>query len=55
MSKESRSGYPHQRIDFPEQDDANWLCHVDVFDGGGGEIRTAKRPLNRRLPSGGVL
>ena len=53
--KESRSGYPHQRIDYPEQDDQNWLCHVDVFRGKDGEVNAVKRPLNRNLPGGGVL
>ncbi len=53
--KESRSGWPHQRLDFPEQDDRNWLCHVDVRGGADGEITTVRRPLNRRLASGGEL
>lgn len=53
--KESRSGYPHQRIDYPETDDQHWLCHVDVLRGKDGEVNTCKRPLNRNLPSGGVL
>ncbi len=53
--KESRSGYPHQRIDFPDQDDRNWLCHVDVLRGKDAEMQTVKRPLNRNLPSGGTL
>jgi succinate dehydrogenase/fumarate reductase flavoprotein subunit len=53
--KESRSGYPHQRIDYPEQDDKNWLCHVDLRMGRDGGMNARKRPLNRNLPSGGVL
>ena len=53
--KESRSGYPHQRIDYPETDDQNWLCHVDVLREKEGRVSTCKRSLNRNLPSGGVL
>lgn len=53
--KESRSGYPHQRTDYPEQDDKNWLCHVDVRRGKDGEVTAGKRPLVRNLPSGGIL
>lgn len=53
--KESRNGYSHQRTDYPEQDDNNWLCHVDIRRGKDGELTTSKRPLVRNLSSGGVL
>lgn len=52
--KESRWGNAHQRTDFPERDDQNWLCHVDVFRGKNGEILVTRRPLIREFPSGGV-
>ena len=53
--KESRWGNAHQRTDFPDLDDENWLCHVDLQKGDNGEVRAVKRPLNRRLASGGAL
>ncbi|HSR11073.1 MAG TPA: fumarate reductase/succinate dehydrogenase flavoprotein subunit, partial [Thermodesulfobacteriota bacterium] len=51
--RESRWGNAHQRTDFPETDNANWLCHVDLRRGGGGEILASKRALDRRIPAGG--
>jgi succinate dehydrogenase/fumarate reductase flavoprotein subunit len=53
--KESRNGYSHQRNDFPQQDDKNWLCHVDVHRSKDGSMTAGKRPLNRNLPGGGAL
>jgi len=53
--KESRNGYSHHRNDYPKQDDENWLCHVDVRRQKDGAMTAGKRPLNRDLPSGGVL
>ena len=52
--RESRWGNAHQRTDYPETDNANWLCHVDLRRGGNGEIVAAKRSLDRRPPSGGA-
>jgi succinate dehydrogenase/fumarate reductase flavoprotein subunit len=51
--KESRWGNAHQRTDFPERDDRNWLCHVDLRRGKDGEILASCRALVRDLPSGG--
>jgi succinate dehydrogenase/fumarate reductase flavoprotein subunit len=31
--KESRWGNAHQRTDYPEQDDKNWLCHIILKKG----------------------
>jgi succinate dehydrogenase/fumarate reductase flavoprotein subunit len=52
--KESRWGNAHQRTDFPQRDDQNWLCHVDVSRGKDGEVLVSRRPLARNLPSGGA-
>ena len=52
--KESRWGNAHQRTDFPQRDDPNWLCHVDMRRGKDGEILVSRRPLVRDLPSGGA-
>ena len=44
--EESRWGSAHKRTDFPEQDDANFLCHITVGPGDHpGEVRVAKEPL----------
>ena len=44
--KESRWGDAHRRVDFPEQDDQNFLCHVTVGKGEGpSDIQVAKEPL----------
>lgn len=53
--KESRWGNAHQRTDFPDLDDQNWLCHVDLQKGEDQEVKPFKRPLVRRLADGGVL
>jgi succinate dehydrogenase/fumarate reductase flavoprotein subunit len=31
--KESRWGNSHMRTDYPDSDDANWLCHLDLEKG----------------------
>ncbi|MXS78447.1 hypothetical protein ABF87_10855, partial [Nitrosomonas sp. JL21] len=31
--KESRWGNAHQRTDFPDKDDDNWLCHLILNKG----------------------
>jgi succinate dehydrogenase/fumarate reductase flavoprotein subunit len=44
--KESRWGDNHRRTDFPEQDDANWRCHIVLTRGlQGGDIETGTRPV----------
>jgi succinate dehydrogenase/fumarate reductase flavoprotein subunit len=52
--KESRWGNAHQRTDFPQRDDQNWLCHVDVRCGREGEVLVSRRPLVRKLSTGGA-
>ena len=52
--KESRWGNAHQRTDFPQRDDEDWLCHVDVRRGKDGEVLVSRRPLVREIPSGGA-
>jgi succinate dehydrogenase/fumarate reductase flavoprotein subunit len=53
--KESRWGNAHQRTDFPDLDDQNWLCHVDLQKGEDQEVKASKRSLVRRLAGGGAL
>jgi len=53
--KESRWGNAQQRTDFPDLDDQNWLCHVDLQKGEDQEVTASKRPLVRRLAGGGAL
>jgi succinate dehydrogenase/fumarate reductase flavoprotein subunit len=44
--KESRWGNSHMRTDYPERDDANWLCHLDLEKGDAAdEIRVSRRPI----------
>jgi succinate dehydrogenase/fumarate reductase flavoprotein subunit len=46
--KESRWGTWHQRADYPEQDDANWLKHVILRQGETAEdIRVSFKPVER--------
>lgn len=53
--KESRWGNAHLRTDFPEKDDKNYLCHIDLSRGHEpGEVLVKKRPLIREIPSGGA-
>jgi succinate dehydrogenase/fumarate reductase flavoprotein subunit len=53
--KESRWGNAHQRTDYPNQDNQNWLCHVDIQKGEDGEVTVYKRPLVRKHACGGAL
>ena len=44
--KESRWGETHRRVDYPERDDRNWFCHIDLRRGDfPGEIIPGKRPI----------
>jgi succinate dehydrogenase/fumarate reductase flavoprotein subunit len=52
--KESRWGNAHQRTDFPQRDDQNWLCHVDLRCKKDGEVLVSRRPLVGELPAGGA-
>ena len=48
--KESRWGNAHLRTDYPDRDDLNWRCHVDIRKGQHPEeINVSKRDLNRTL------
>ena len=50
--KESRWGSAHYRSDYPEQDDSNWLCHVDIYRGDEpGDIKASKRSIITNLPT----
>ena len=49
--KESRWGNSHFRTDYPEKDNENYLCHIDVRKGEEPEdIKTFKRSINSNLP-----
>jgi adenylylsulfate reductase subunit A len=49
--KETRWPAWHERIDYPEKDDENWLCFVNsVRDPETGEIRVFKRPYEQIVP-----
>jgi succinate dehydrogenase/fumarate reductase flavoprotein subunit len=41
---ESRWGLYHQRVDFPERDDENWLCHI-ILSKRDGRMVCEKRPV----------
>ena len=44
--KESRWGNCHYRIDYPDTDDRNWLCHVVLQKGeNANDIRVSKQPV----------
>jgi succinate dehydrogenase/fumarate reductase flavoprotein subunit len=42
---ESRWGLYHARVDHPERDDAEWLCHSLLSRGADGEITLRKKPV----------
>jgi succinate dehydrogenase/fumarate reductase flavoprotein subunit len=53
--KESRWGNAHLRTDYPNKDDQNWLCHVDVRRGADPtDVAVSTRPVERTQSSGGV-
>lgn len=43
---ESRWGLYHHRLDYPEQDDANWFCHVQLFKDQQDAIACRKRAVD---------
>ena len=44
--KESRWGNGHSRTDYPERDDENWLCHLDISRGDHSrDMRIQKRAI----------
>jgi len=44
--KESRWGNSHLRTDYPDQDDTNWLCHLDLEKGeAANEVRLKRRSI----------
>jgi succinate dehydrogenase/fumarate reductase flavoprotein subunit len=48
--KESRWGSAHQRTDYPQTDDENWLCHVDLRRGDGpADITVSRRSIDSSL------
>jgi succinate dehydrogenase/fumarate reductase flavoprotein subunit len=42
---ESRWGLYHYRLDYPELDNQNWACHVNLKRDARGEMTTFKRPV----------
>src|SRR6185312_4468097 len=42
---ESRWGLYHQRADLPEQDDADWLDHLNLRKGADGRMEFLRRPV----------
>lgn len=52
--KESRWGNAHLRTDYPQKDNQNWLCHLDIYRGKDDEIVVSKRPLVQSHPPGGA-
>jgi succinate dehydrogenase/fumarate reductase flavoprotein subunit len=42
---ESRWGLYHARADFPQRNDTDWLCHVQLQNDGRGRMRCFKRAL----------
>lgn len=46
--KESRWGFWHYRVDFPQKDDQNWLKHIMLKKGEEGEIKISYRSIITR-------
>ncbi len=42
---ESRWGLYHQRADWPQSNDAEWFCHLNLFRGESGEMSFTTRPV----------
>ena len=43
--KESRWGLYHYRLDYPELDNQNWFCHVNLKKDAAGNMSAFKRPV----------
>jgi succinate dehydrogenase/fumarate reductase flavoprotein subunit len=43
--KESRWGLYHHRLDFPEMNNQDWFCHVNLKKGGDGAMQLFKQPV----------
>jgi succinate dehydrogenase/fumarate reductase flavoprotein subunit len=43
---ESRWGLYHYRLDYPEQNDRDWFCHVQTFKNDRGEVACRKRAVD---------
>jgi succinate dehydrogenase/fumarate reductase flavoprotein subunit len=43
--KETRWGLYHYRLDYPERNDAEWFCHVNLKKTESGEMTLFKRPV----------
>ncbi len=43
---ESRWGLYHWRLDYPEQNDADWFCHVQLYKDADGRMACRKRPVD---------
>lgn len=53
--KESRWGASHRRTDYPEKDDANWLCHITLHkDKESGGIKIGTKPITKMQEEGNV-
>lgn len=42
---ESRWGLYHYRVDYPEQNDAEWFCHSHLYKDSRGQMQLCKRPI----------
>ena len=47
--KESRWGVAHLRADYPEQNDEEWLKHIDLTRTADGRIAVSTRPIERSV------
>lgn len=47
--KESRWGLYHYRVDYPERNDEEWFCHVQLFKDENGNMSCRKRPVDPYL------
>jgi succinate dehydrogenase/fumarate reductase flavoprotein subunit len=43
--KESRWGLYHHRVDYPELNNQDWFCHVNLKKDPSGEMTAFKRPV----------